>query len=280
MYREDSEEAAELYREETGEYIRCCLGLSCDVGVVPGSRIVQNFETIGEGIRRVFDRGKAKLCIIDPLARSATIADMVLNAEQCARLAYHITAYINGCRTEESFRHAQSLPTLSQYWSYRLHSSAVCVTLAVNEFAFPGMRLPSHIMNSALMEELWTSANVVVSTVNDLLSLQKEVRGGNAGSMVPIVFARLGAGIGNGDDAQTAVDFTAGFLEENVARFEDAAEEIVRMDWGCSFKEGKMLWEFVDGVRLYVSGNLSWSLTGKRYGLQGKDLSRGVQVTL
>ena len=242
-------EAAEIFREETMEFVRCCLGLSCDVGAVPKSRIVQNFEGIGEAMRRVFDR------------------------EHCARLVYHIGNYISGCRTEEAFRAKGEMPTLEEYWAYRLHSSAVFVTLAANEFAFPGMRLPTSIMESEQMEELWTRANVVVSTVNDLLSLRKEVRGGNAGSMVPIVFVQTG-------DVQRAVDFTERWIGENVAAFEEAARELEGWSAVWGVKEASAVREFVGGVRAYVSGNLSWSLTGRRYGLQGKDLGRSVMVTL
>ena len=55
----------------------------------------------------------------------------------------HITNYINMTHQEQTFRLREKLPSLEEYWSYRLGSSAVNVTLSVHEFvleATPLMR--------------------------------------------------------------------------------------------------------------------------------------------
>ena len=101
------------------------------------------------------------------------------------------------------------------------------------------------------MHELWTRANIIISTVNDLLSLKKEIKGGNVASMVPLLFAES-------RDAQRAVDMTADFITENVEAFEDAANLLLSNAQTLTAEEAKDVEDFILGCRFYTSGNLSW----------------------
>ena len=45
-------------------------------------------------------------------------------------------------------------------------------------------------MESPAMKDLWKYGNFVISTVNDMLSLKKEVAGRNVASMIPLEYAQ------------------------------------------------------------------------------------------
>lgn len=126
-------------------------------------------------------------------------------------------------------------------------------------------------MDSPAMEELWMRCNIIISTVNDMLSLKKEISGGNVASMIPLAYAQKGS-------LQEAVDETTRFLIDNLNAFEQVAKTVVEMG-GCGV-ERQLVRDFVMTARFYMTGNLSWSLKTERYGILRKDLEGGVKVEL
>lgn len=76
------------------------------------------------------------------------IEDLTRDVDQCERLAQHIEEYIQGCKEEELYRQASIAPTVEEYWAYRLKSSAVCVTLAMQEW------VPPYIFSGILIADM------------------------------------------------------------------------------------------------------------------------------
>ena len=121
------------------------------------------------------------------------------------------------------------------------------------------------------MEDLWKHGNFVISTVNDMLSLNKEVAGGNVSSVIPLEYAESG-------NLQEAVDKTTEFLLDSMDAFERAAEKVVEMG-GCGTRR-QLVSDFVLGLKFYITGNVSWSLGTERYGILKDDLEGGVRVEM
>lgn len=102
---------------------------------------------------------------------------MPTNLEQKKRLLRELELYRDFSRFEKDRRQNPQLPTLADYITCRMGSSAVGVFLAFNEYASPkpefagafrfadrcsyalGFALPAEIMNEPLMEVVWIETN-------------------------------------------------------------------------------------------------------------------------
>ena len=71
---------------------------------------------------------------------------------------------------------------------------------------------------------------------------------------MPLLYTQLGS-------AQAAVDQTTNILIQHVARFEEAAEQLLANSATSELDENQQLQDFVVGCKFYCSGNLVW-----RYG--------------
>ena len=79
-------------------------------------------------------------------------------------------------------------------------------------------------------------------------------------SLIPLLYTRLGS-------AQAAVDQATEVLIKHVARFEEAAGQLLAGSGTSEIDGNHQLHDFVKGCRFYCSGNLVW-----RY---GRPLPRG-----
>ena len=124
-------ELSDSYRNETRKYVQYCLGLMDEnrdfiAGAINAT--VRAFETIGGEICKAYDHGLAFCCL--------TISPMLLAnlfVDQRKRLMVHMEQFIEMTRTEQMLRLRGTLPSLEEFWSYRLGSSAVPVIIAMNE---------------------------------------------------------------------------------------------------------------------------------------------------
>ncbi|KAL9036761.1 MAG: hypothetical protein Q9214_005996, partial [Letrouitia sp. 1 TL-2023] len=100
------------YRDETREYIRICLGLTSDEDrsrTRSTNATIYAFEGIGTAIRDAY------------------------NYEQIRRFMDHMEDFLEMSRLEQVLRLQGTLPSVEEFWSYRLGTSAVHIMLAVNE---------------------------------------------------------------------------------------------------------------------------------------------------
>jgi len=74
---------------------------------------------------------------------------------------------------------------------------------------------------------------------------------GSVQSLVPILYARF-------DNIQVAVDQATEFLIESVRRFEEDAHQLLLSSGSSTLDSNTQLRNFVEGCRLYCSGNLMW----------------------
>lgn len=64
--------------------------------------------------------------------------------------------------------------SIVELWEFRLGTSAVGVVLCLNEYGNESI-LPNHIMQDRDMGALWNLTNANICSVNNLLSVKKEL---------------------------------------------------------------------------------------------------------
>ncbi|KAI4235240.1 MAG: hypothetical protein LQ349_003306 [Xanthoria aureola] len=249
----DDSDLSQPYRDETRLHVLECLGLTDDLNGCPVRSVnptILAFEGIGNAIRSVY------------------------TYEQRCRFMKHMENFLEMSRREQALRLRGTLPTVEEFWSYRLGSSAVHITLAMNEFACNTNSLPASVMGQEHMTLLWEYTNIIISITNDILSLKKEVTRGSIGSMIPLEYAQS-------RNAQSAVDKTTLLLANAIDAFKQTAEKLLqRSPEITSCEQTRALGDFVKGCQFYCTGNLAWSLATRRYGIYEHDLAKGVCITL
>lgn len=86
-----------------------------------------------------------------------------------------IRYYLEMSENEQRTRLAGVIPSLEEFWQYRLGCSAVFVCLSFNEFAWPDMELPAEFYVDEDVKEIRKCTNMLVAAFNDLVSVKKEI---------------------------------------------------------------------------------------------------------
>lgn len=224
LYSDDFS-GAQRYRERTLRFVGDCLGLTAvDEDFRPQNEIVQSFDVIGAALRDAYDRGQRQR-FYDEIARFMACSE----DEQRGRLQGHI-------------------PSLDEYWRFRLGTSAVYISSAVGEYAM-GAPIPPAVVRSAPMQGVWDETNAIISVTNDLLSLRKEMKMDSIDSIVPLTFAST-------NNVHQAISQSVAALRASKARFDVAAEALLALP--CKDGVRGPLEEFIAVQRSNCVGNLVW----------------------
>lgn len=165
---------------------------------------------------------------------------------------------------------SRTLPTLPEFWRYRLGSSAVNICTALIEYSFGDMELPDDIWADADMATILRNTNIHLSALNDLYSLKKEVATASAESLIPILMTT------EGHDLPAAVDHVVAFVADRAEELDRCAERL-----GARFPHrARDLGRFVDNCRCMCTGNRTWSLSTGRYGIAERDVGADGSVTV
>lgn len=222
----DDFDGAQMYRQNTLKFVKSCLGLvPADPSVRPLNRIIQSFDVIGFALRKFYD------------------------VEQCQRFYDVVAHFMKESEIEQMFKLKGKVPTLEEYWAFRLGTSAVYVTCAVGEFAMSS-RLPPVVMRCKHMETIWQETNVIISITNDLVSLKKEMRLDCLDSVVPLTFALT-------NDIQDAVSKSLVALRSSKDRFDQAAKALLSEQTEDE-KTYHEVQDFIEVQRSNCVGNLIW----------------------
>ncbi|KAI4205213.1 MAG: hypothetical protein LQ350_000535 [Teloschistes chrysophthalmus] len=114
-------------------------------------------------------------------------------------------------------------------------------------------------MEGENMKALWERTNDIISSVNDILSLKKEIAHNAFYSLVPLLFVRSST-----DGAQNAVDQATDFLVEKIRDFETVARQLVdhheeeEEEEATVVKKRRQVGDFIRGRRYLCTGNLTW----------------------
>ncbi|KAG9242949.1 isoprenoid synthase domain-containing protein [Calycina marina] len=237
----DDFDAAEQYRAETERFVSNCLQLS---EPMPNSQdlnpIVASFQAIGDALCDAYDESQRQ------------------------RLLSEIQLFMRMSRSEQQIRLLGRLPSLEEYWTFRMGTSAVYIGVASGEYA-NRCPLPASIMDSQTMRDIWDETNIIISITNDLLSLKKEIRQGCVDSVVPLTCAAL-------MDVDLAIQDVVAQLEASRQRFEVAARDLETQNAGESEEMRERIRHFIRVCQTNCTGNLIWSLKTARYGMAEKDV--------
>lgn len=225
QYSEDFD-GAQTYRERTLRFVGTCLGLlSVEPDLRPQNQIVQSFDVIGSALRVFYD------------------------VNQCQRFYDEIARFMVASEVEQRARLRGEIPTLGEYWKFRLGTSAVYIGSAVGEYSMSS-QIPSEVMNCDSMQALWDETNVIISITNDLLSLRKEMKLGCIDSIVPLTFAST-------NDVQQAISESVASLRVSKERLDRAAAALLKgRDEEDEIHE--QLQRFIQVQKSNCVGNLVW----------------------
>jgi hypothetical protein len=146
--------AAQKYRSDTLSYVRYTLGIDKICAPLDiENPIILSFKPIGEGIKTEY------------------------NLNQKMKFYEEMRFFMEMSEREQRIRLAGVIPGLEDFWEYRLGSSAVTVCLAVNEFSWDNMHLPSDFCEDDNVKRILLHTNTIICAVNDLLSIKKEIVG-------------------------------------------------------------------------------------------------------
>ncbi|KAK7743371.1 hypothetical protein SLS62_010645 [Diatrype stigma] len=141
------------------------------------------------------------------------------------------------------------VPTLEEYWAFRLGISAVYVSCAAGEFSM-STHLPAVVVSSKHMDVIWRETNVIISVTNDLVSLKKEMRLDCIDSIVPLTSALI-------NHIQEAISKSPVALKCLKDRFDQAENSLLSQHLGDE-KTRQKVEEFIEVQRSNCVGNLIW----------------------
>jgi hypothetical protein len=135
LYSEDLE-GAKRYRMRTTDFVLKCLNL-------PGhgrgpelepsqEKIIASFRGIGEPLAKVYTISMFYVCGGKYLVVQLVIL-LTASQGQRQRFMHELTRFLEHTKQEQRFRLLNQIPSVEEYWSFRMGSSAVGLVLAVQE---------------------------------------------------------------------------------------------------------------------------------------------------
>ncbi|KAI1827657.1 terpenoid synthase [Xylaria intraflava] len=240
---------ASKFRQETLKFIAISLSRdpTQDVSLLANNRMMKCFEHVGEALKASY------------------------NDRQLSVFAKEVAFFIDMCQEEHKVRLSSALPTPEQYLQRRMGSSAVGICFAITEYA-TGINMPEEIMQSEPIKIIWHESNIIISIVNDILSIKKEIAQSQADTMVPVLVMKLRS-------VQAAVDEATVMVAKSIRRF-DAAEQEILDRYASSPETQDMIREYVRACKTACTANLNWSLVSARYQLYCTSTTNGINVVL
>lgn len=213
------------FQNQTLQFVEHSLGVSDSL---PSNgklnKVIQSFDVIG---------GELRACY---------------NMSQRKRFCFEMARYMSKSKVEQQIRLRGEIPTIEEFWDYRMGTSAVNLCTAASEYSL-GAAIPSQVMDSKAMRALWDETNIIISTANDLFSLQKEVKHGGVENLVPLYFA-------SGLDFQQSVASTIETLTEAKTRFDGAAATLLATSKHAEYDD--QLQDFINVQKSMCVGNIIW----------------------
>ncbi|KAI8946133.1 terpenoid synthase [Xylaria longipes] len=247
---------ANKFRDESYHFLRYCLGVPTEETVKwmfdkdpPTRLLIRSFDVMAEKVRQAYNRDQV-MVFVDAMG------------------------HYMGCQQHE--QHCKlmgKLPIPEQYWDTRLGTSAVLVTLALNEYA-DEQTIPRWIMDHEHMSAIWHESNLNISMVNNVLSLRKEIQHGDIYSIVPVLMHHRGLTV------QAAIADTYVESQKCLDRFEAAAKALLAVVKEKEPGQWDEVDKYITGCRYELTGHCIWSVVSGRYGLASmpRDKHGGITV--
>ncbi|KAI8946306.1 isoprenoid synthase domain-containing protein [Xylaria longipes] len=166
------------------------------------------------------DESRVELSINPIIANFKPIGDAISESYDHRRVGAFLDElrfYIEMTEEEQQLQSVQKLPTIGEYMRRRMGSGAVRVLLAITEYVY-NLDIPHEVMEQGFMEKIWDETNIIISVVNDILSIKKEIDQEQIDSLIPLLTLEVGTG-------QLAINKAVEMVDTAVQRFEQAEED-------------------------------------------------------
>ncbi|KAI0602634.1 terpenoid synthase [Biscogniauxia sp. FL1348] len=240
----ESFERACAFRAETLRYIEAVLSPSststdADLAQISSHKLIAMFQPVGEAVKASHDEDQKQVFLSE------------------------LRFFVQMVEEEHRFQTTGVLPTVDQYMRRRMGSSAVLVCLAVHEHAL-GIRLPREVLDSEPMKIIWHETNVIISIMNNIFSLKKEIEQDQVDSLIPLLTQQQQQQLGGSGAVQSAVDEATAMVTASVRRFEAAERDLLLLLPGGGQEEKEEeearydIRAFVDSCKYACTGNMNW----------------------
>ena len=171
-------------------------------------------------------------------------------------LTLHVNSYFESLVWEADNRANKTIPSLAEYVKMRPLTAGLAIDEAFLEVV-DNLRLPPAARDHPAVQALTMQANRAVCWSNDILSLEKELQGGDVHNLVLVLQQERQLEI------QPALDMAAGMYHQELERLIDGEQHLP--DFGP--ETNAILSRWVQLQQLRVGGLLEWTWRSKRYQL-------------
>ncbi|KAF2971299.1 hypothetical protein GQX73_g2220 [Xylaria multiplex] len=246
----DDFDSATAFRDQTISFIRQSLTRRKPEGTTPTTapRLISCFEPVGAVLYESY------------------------NDDQIKRFMNEIVFFIEMCEEEHNSQQADCLPTIEQYMQRRMGSGAVRVCLALTDFA-SGSVLPEDVMLDDSFQIIWHETNIIISDMNDMLSIKKEIEQSQVDSLIPLLFLKFGS-------VQAALDQATRELSGSIGRLEAAERDILSRYSTATAETQEKIRHHIEACKIACTANVDWSLVSGRYKIHSASMEDGIHMVL
>ncbi|NOK80958.1 MAG: hypothetical protein GFH27_549287n39 [Chloroflexi bacterium AL-W] len=169
------------------------------------------------------------------------------------RLIRHVDAYFLANQWEAHNRIEGLVPSEANYLAYRPYTGAVYCYITLIELA-QHIMLPDTVVADSAVHRLAELTNQVICWSNDIISLQKELAGGDFHNLVYVLYQGYGCSI---EDA----------INEVAQRHDAAVAEFIAIREQCTspLYDDMAIQYYFDNMQAWMRANLDWSAATSRY---------------
>lgn len=196
--------------------------------------------------------------------------EYMVHTSLCQRQRFfdEVTFFIRSCAVEQRLRLDGSVPGYSSYMAFRLGTVGGSMLCTLVEFA-SGEELPDSIAQSEQVAVLRTQVGVLLSLLNDLLSLKKELGTGCVLNAVATLFTP-------GKSLDEVVEELLGKLHDAVVEFDTAAAALTE----AAGDHKRLAQDHIDAYRAIVTGTLEFTWVSHHCSSCCTRLNRLIQASL
>ncbi|KAM0246764.1 hypothetical protein ACHAP5_004535 [Fusarium lateritium] len=173
-----------------------------------------------------------------------------------------IQFFIESCAAEQELRLTGRIPDYESYMKMRIGTVGGRMLCSLVPYATQE-RLPTEVSSAPEVDQMWTQVCVILSLLNDMLSLKKELR---TNCVINAVTAIMKPGM--------TLDMVVSELEERmrlaVQVFDDAADKLLRKTRSQEELQ-PFVKRYVDGCRAIVTGTLNFTFVPWHWTFQARD---------
>ncbi|KAK6537361.1 hypothetical protein TWF694_011553 [Orbilia ellipsospora] len=254
-------QAADRFRHRTIKHLEKYLGSETPKDIYP-NKFYNNQERENEPLRPELERAIASFD-----SAGEALAPVLSKGER--ELFYReLISSIALTRSEQRTEQCGNAPTIEEYIAIRTWTSAVKPVSALSEYMHE-IQLGDIVRSDPDVKAIFEENAILVYLANDMFSLRRELTFPFYCNAVAVLYHKH-------QNLQTAVDGVYSLIRESFQRFEEAAKRLFDR-----YPEKRDILEmFIDGARVMVTGNITWSKKIRRYKLGIEKFDGTTSITI